>query len=289
MGLYDRDYERERRYDDGPGFHLTGPTSMTTKLMIVMGVIFVLQLLTRKPNNWVTETFSLHADLLVRPWQVYQLVTYGFLHDPFDFWHIILNMLGLFFFGRMVEERYGTREFLTFFLAAIVFAALVWLLGELAATRSIASPATMIGASGAIAAVLILFALNYPHQQVLFMFIIPMPMWVLAVIIVVYDAFGAIKRSGNVAFTAHLGGAAFAYLYFRWGGRLANWLPSENAWKRLKPGPKLRVHDPEKEDELDRRVNEILTKINDHGEASLTRSERKFMQKASQEYQKRRR
>jgi membrane associated rhomboid family serine protease len=289
MGLYDRDYERERSYDDRPGFHLSAPTSVTTKLVIVMFAVYILQMMTRSSENSVTAWFSLYPDVFVRPWQAYQLLTYGFLHDPTDFRHIIFNMLGLWFFGRLVEERYGSREYLTFFLVAVVLAGVVWLVGELVANRGIASAPTMLGASGGISAVLILFAMNYPHQTVLFMFIIPMPMWLLAVIIVVFDAYGAVHRSGNVAFTAHLGGAAFGYLYYRWGGRLDRWLPSANVWKRLKPGPKLRVHDPDEAEEMDRRVNEILKKIQEHSEASLSRSERRYMQKASREYQKRRR
>jgi hypothetical protein len=147
----------------------------------------------------------------------------------------------------------------------------------------------MLGASGGIAAVLILFAMNYPHQTVLFMFFIPMKMWVLAVILVAIDALGFIHGSQGVAFSAHLGGAAFGYLYYRWGGRLANWLPDATDLKRFKPGPKLRVHDPDEADADERRMDEILKKIQDHGQDSLTRGERRFLQKASREYQKRRR
>ena len=288
MGLYDRDYERERSYDDRPGFHLGGPTSMTTKLVIVMFVVYLVQLLSRSSGDWFTNAFSLYPNVFLRPWQAYQLLTYGFLHDPGDFRHIIFNMIGLWFFGRMVEERYGSREFLTFFLVAVVFAGLVWVFGELAANRGFAAFPTMLGASGGIAAVLILFAMNYPHQTVLFMFIIPMPMWVLAVLLVLFDAYGAIHRSGNVAFTAHLGGAAFGYLYYQRRWHLDKWLPSGNFWKRLKPGPKLRVHDPEQIDADAQRLDEILKKMQDHGQGSLTRSERRFMQKTSLEYQKRR-
>jgi hypothetical protein len=147
----------------------------------------------------------------------------------------------------------------------------------------------MLGASGGISAVLILFAMNFPHQTVLFMFFIPMKMWVLAVILVVADSLGFVRGWSNTAFAAHLGGAAFGFLYYRWGGRLENWLPSGNFVKRFKPGPKLRVHDPDEADDMEHRVNQILKKINDHGEASLTWRERRFMQKASREYQKRRR
>lgn len=296
MGLYDRDYERERYYDDRPGFHLGGPISMTTKLVIIMCVVYVVQLLTepRQPafaadNGWFTNTLRLYPDVFLRPWLVFELLTYGFLHDVDDFRHIIFNMIGLWFFGRMVEERYGGREYLTFFLVAVVVAGLIWVFGELVANRGFASFPAMLGASGGIAAVLILFAMNFPHQTVLFMFIIPMPMWVLAVLLVLWDAYGAIHRSGGVAFTAHLGGAAFGFLYYQMRWRFDRWLPSGHLLKRLKPGPNLRVHDPDQPDADENRVDDILRKIQEHGQDSLTRGERRILERASREYQKRRR
>jgi len=290
MGLYDRDYERERNYyDDRPGFQLGGQLSVTSKLIIVMFAVYLLQILTETSGDWVTNTFSLHADVLRRPWHVYQLLTYGFLHDVNDLRHIVFNMITLWFFGRPVEERYGGREFLAFFLIAIIVAGLVWLSTELAAYQTLAANHTMLGASGGIAAVLILFAMNYPRQTVLFMFIIPMKMWVLAIILVAVDTFGFVHRTEGVAFAAHLGGAGFGYLYYRWGRSLGNWLPNGNFLKRLQPGPKLRVHDPDQGDADERRMDEILKKIQDHGQDSLTRAERRFLEKASRKYQQRRR
>jgi len=289
MGIYDRDYEREQYYDDRPGFHLGGPVSMTTKLIIIMSAIYIVQLLTESSGNQVTNAFSLYPDVFLRPWQIYQFLTYGFLHDVTNFRHILFNMVSFWFFGRLVEDRYGSREFLMFFLTAVVFAGLVWVLSELAVNQGFAPGPQMLGASGGIAAVLILFAMNYPHQTVLFMFFIPMKMWVLAVILVVIDSMGFVRGWQGTAFAAHLGGAAFGYLYYRYRWRLSDWIPSGDAWKRLRPGPKLRVHDPEQMDATERRMDEILKKINEHGQDSLTWSERRFMQKTSRELQKRRR
>jgi hypothetical protein len=121
------------------------------------------------------------------------------------------------------------------------------------------------------------------------MFFIPMKMWVLAVILVAADALGFVRGWQGTAFAAHLGGAAFGYLYYRWGGRFENWLPRGNLFKRLQPGPKLRVHDPEQTNDDERRMDQILKKIQDHGQDSLTRAERRFMEKQSREFQKRRR
>jgi membrane associated rhomboid family serine protease len=285
MGINDRDYQRGY-YDRSPGFHLGAPRMMTTNLIIFTCLVFFAQLLTGGSGGWVTETFSLNADWFRKPWHAYQLLTYGFLHDPNDLKHIAFNMLGLFFLGRDVEYRYGRREYLAFYLVAIVVAGIVWTLAEIPNPQA----GGMLGASGGVVAVVILFALNFPHRTVLFMFFLPMPMWVAALILVGMDAMGAVHRSGNVAFTAHLGGAMFAFLYYQWGWRLERLLPSGALWKRLKPKPKLRVLDPDSADpSTDDRVDEILKKIQEQGRDSLTRGERRILEEASREYQKKRR
>jgi len=128
------------------------------------------------------------------------------------------------------------------------------------------------------------------------MFLFPMPMWVLGCIIVSFDAFGALnyRDVSNVAFFAHLGGAVFAYLYFRFGWRVSNWLPSNFSLPKTTNRAKLRIHEPDSgksdgESDTDRRVDEILKKIQEQGQESLTWRERRILEKASQEYQRKRR
>jgi membrane associated rhomboid family serine protease len=294
MGFYDRDYQRDDYYERQPGFYLGGPRTLTTNLVIVMFVIYAIQIASRgqRPDvGWFTDTFSLHADILKRPWLFFQLVTYGFLHDVWQFQHIIFNMLALWFFGRSVEYRYGKREHFTFFLASIIVAGTAWLVSELIVQRGFVH-VSMLGASGGISAVLILFCLNFPHQLIYVWGIFPIPAWVFAVVYVGSDVMGAFGQHSadgpNVAFTAHLGGALFALLYFQSGMRLERILPSSSMLERLQPKPKLKVHDPESAEETDAAVDEILKKIQDHGRDSLTRRERRFLEEASREYQKRR-
>jgi membrane associated rhomboid family serine protease len=292
MGIYDRDYSRDDSYGRAPGFHLGGYRTLTTDLVLLNIAIFVVQMLTRVPPvdaGWFTDTFSLHADLPRQPWLCFELITYGFLHDPYGIMHIVLNMLGLWLFGRIVEQHYGRYEYLAFYLTSIVFAGLAWIAGEWLAGGNLSS-ASMLGASGGCAAVYVLFALNYPRQTVLLYFAIPAPAWVGAVIFIVFDMFGAMERSGNVAFTAHLGGALFSFLYFRFGWKLSNWLPTSLAMPKLRRRPKLRVHRPldTDDDDRDSHVDDILRKIKQFGQDSLTKRERRILEQASREYQRRR-
>lgn len=297
MGIYDRDYHRELPYDGAPGLHLGGRT-LTTNLVILMGVVYVVQLLTepsgamRGDVGWFTELFSLHADLPRRPWLAFELVTYGFLHNVNDIKHILFNALAFWIFGRSVEHRYGRREYLAFFLAAIMVAGIAWILGEFVAGRGL-SNATMLGASGGIAGVLLLFCLNFPRQQVFIWALFPIPAWLFAVLFLGFDLLGAVRQQeSNVAYTAHLGGAVFAYLYYRWGLHLERWLPSGSwrlPWRRR---PRLRVHDAgryDQQEEADDQVDQILRKIQQQGQDSLTRKERRILEQASRDYQKKKR
>ncbi|RIK83226.1 MAG: hypothetical protein DCC67_06230 [Planctomycetota bacterium] len=279
MGLYDREYSRETE----PGFHVSAPSTLTTRLVLVTAAAYVAQLTL---GVAFSANLALWSEWFSQPWRCYQLLTYGFLHDPNGIEHILINMLVLWMFGRELEHRYGKFEFAAFYLAAIVAAGAIWSVLETAS----GSEGVLLGASGGISAVVALFALNFPHRQVLFMFFIPMPMWVAALIGLAFDVNGAMDRSGNVAFTAHLAGALFGLLYYKFGWRLGG------VFEKLPRGmpkrrPKLRVHDPDQpddEDDLGRKVDAILEKIARQGQDSLTWNERRILEKASRRYQERR-
>ncbi|HJS08458.1 MAG TPA: rhomboid family intramembrane serine protease [Pirellulales bacterium] len=294
MGLYDRDYHRAGDYDDTPGFRLGGDRSLSMNLVIVMGIVYIMQLLTgltARESGLFTEFFSLHADLPRRPWMAFDLLTYGFLHS-YDLKHVLFNGLSLWMFGRFVEQRYSRKEYATFFLVAVAFAGLFWVVAEFAATGQLQPSISLVGASGGVTAVLLLFCLLYPHQTVYLGFLIPIPAWVFAVIFIGQDLLLAIQRNpeANVAYTAHIGGALFAIGYLKSGWRLSRWLPDSLNIPKFGRRPKLRVLDPDDDgdSETDLAVDDILRKIQDHGQDSLTRRERRILQKASQKYQKKR-
>lgn len=317
MGISDRDYERT--YDTGSGWKdgggggggvgLGGFSSWSTnaKLIAVMVAVFLAQVLL---GDRFTDLFSLPASWFSEPWRVYGLVTYSMLHSTEGLYHLLFNGIALFFFGRVIDGRLGGREYLCFFFTAAAFAGLAWSVAEVASggvgLTDVALPGgvvqvqrspTLIGASGGIAAIIVLFALWYPHVQVYLMGVLPVPAWLMAILFIGQDISGALNRSGNVAYTAHLGGALFGFLYFRYGWRVSQWLPgslggdsSKGLADFLKRKPKLRVHreDDEPSSPGEDRVDEILRKIQSQGQDSLTSEERKVLEKASRRYQKRR-
>jgi membrane associated rhomboid family serine protease len=296
MGIYDRDYGREYDASRQPGMHLGGPRTLTTNLVLITFAIFGLQLLTQPTaarfpgdDGFVTNWFSLYGDSLIKPWLIFEFLTYGFLHSTLDFKHILFNMFALWMFGRAVEARYGRKEYLAFYLIAIVFAGAVWYAAEFMTNQLQAPHIQMLGASGGLSAVLILFVLNNPKQLLYIWGVMPIPAWIFAIFFVGSDIMGSMDRTSNVACTAHLGGALFAFLYWRGGWKLQNWLPGSFLLPQLKKKADLRIHEPdEATQETDQRVDDILKKIQEQGQDSLTWRERRILEKASKEYQRKR-
>jgi membrane associated rhomboid family serine protease len=308
VGIYDRDYYRQGR----SGFELRAPRTAVGIIIAINIAVFLVEILSppqghtstvaadflcdhvvplalERERGWGEATSWWEQDTLRHPWLWWQFLTCGFAHLPGELQHIVFNMLTLFFLGRSVEQRYGTREFIRLYLLALVFSSVVWAV----TTRLFESDslASSLGASGAISAVVVLFALNYPRQMMLFMMVIPMPAWMLGVLMIGFDIWGAMGRGDHVAYTAHLGGAAFALAYYQlhWNlGRLFQW----TAGLKFRPRPPLKVFHPldDSGDSVDdAEVDRILVKIHREGEKSLTRRERNIMETASRKAQQRRR
>ncbi|HYV37728.1 MAG TPA: rhomboid family intramembrane serine protease, partial [Gemmataceae bacterium] len=96
----------------------------------------------------VQEWFELDTNKVIRSGQVWRLLTCAFCHDRQAIWHILINMLCLFWFGGTMETMYGSREFLLFYLTAAVVSSLAFVGLDLYTGSSI--PA--VGASGAVMA-----------------------------------------------------------------------------------------------------------------------------------------
>ena len=308
MGIHDRDYYREPR----GGLTLRLPSTIVGSIIAVNLAIFGVDVLIF--GGKLSEFLAVHAprppearaplgaggypSTLTTPWMWWQFITYGVAHSPNEIRHILFNMLALFFLGRDVEAAYGRKEFLRLYLVLLAAGGIAWALLNMQTP----SGALVIGASGAIAGVVVLFALNFPHRTLLLFFVIPVPAWVVGVLLVVFDVLGAMGgdvggRGGNIAYSVHLTGAALALLYYsqRWRfERMTRW-PSQ--WLAKLRQPRLRVHHPPDGDGSDEapsstddaEVDRILQKIYREGEASLTRKERQTRQEASRQFQQRRR
>ncbi len=314
MGIYDRDYYRDERRPASPIASFLPRTAVGAIIAINVMVWFLdmfspetrtLRALPNgltvvQPGRWLSDLLVVHVDTITHPLLWWKFLTAGFAHSPFNVMHIVGNMLVLFFLGRYVEERYGSKEFWLVYLATLVFANAVWsavgsLAGELPWQGA-------LGASGAISGMVVLFAFNYPHVTLLVFFVLPMPAWLVGVLIVAYDIYGSMGgvQGSNVAFLVHVAGAAFAAAYYLGGWNLSHLTHGGFRLPRFPfhAKPRLRVHTPDDREpdaeppadatDLGREVDRILGKIYREGEASLTARERQTLETASREYQQRR-
>jgi membrane associated rhomboid family serine protease len=280
MGISDRGYYRE----DQRGAWL-GNRSMVFNLIVLNVVIFLADFLWK---GQISKALRLEPDLLRAPWQFWQLLTYGFVHEYESVLHVGFNMYGLWLFGTDVEGIYGRAEFLRIYLSTIVVAGLVWVAVETATGGN--SP--MLGASGGVMGIMVIFVLHFPQRTFTF-FPIPIPIraWALGAMYVFFDLYGVsqMKDSDNVAHLAHLSGMAYGFIYQRSGWNLGRMIPSRFSTAMFKLRPRLKIHDPGSPSrDLNEQVDQILEKISREGEASLTKKERRTLEEASRRYQRRR-
>lgn len=137
----------------------------------------------------------------------WQFVTYMFAHA--SFWHLLSNMLALYIFGRVVEKNVGTKEFLLFYFLTGVLSGVASYFTYFYTGRPYA---VILGASGAIYALMFLFALLFPTAIVYIFGLIPIRAPLLVLIYFFIDFFGQFASDGMAHFV-HLYGLLFALLY----------------------------------------------------------------------------
>lgn len=203
---------------------------------------------------------------------VWQIGTYGFLHSEQPM-HLLYNMLGLYFFGTMVEATVGSTRFLVHYLAAIAVGGLAFLLlGVITGDY-----APVVGASGGVLAMIVAAACFSPNRTVIFI-LFPIQLKYLAGAVVGLDLInGALSmRSGggsSVAHVVHLAGAAYGFLAVKKG-----WIWADPV-QRQRVRRTIAVEERRQSDA--QRMDELLEKIHNEGINSLDRREREFLKRVS--------
>ena len=152
---------------------------------------------------------SLNVVYIIRNKMLWQFVTYMFVHANIR--HLLLNMLGLFFFGMGVERAIGSKEFLLFyFTTGILSAVLSFILYYFSGNYRV----LLLGASGAVYAVLFSFVLCFPRSIIYLWWVIPIPAPIMVLIFALIEVVSGFFSSSNVAHFTHLFGFLVALLYF---------------------------------------------------------------------------
>jgi membrane associated rhomboid family serine protease len=272
----------------GSGHHPAGKI-VRRILWITIGVFIVEVLLDpRCLDPWVVGPLGRWFGLAWRDvsrGMVWQLVTYVFLHG--SIMHVLMNMLGLYFLGRELEDYLGWKRFLYLYVGCGVLGGLGWLL------LSGGSGGRCVGASGAVFGIIGAFAALFPHRQLTLLVFFVLPVTTSARTLAIVFGVGSLLMlrvgGGGIAHAAHLAGGVAGYLY---GRHIAADLQYRHVhgrpwsasgirawWRRRQYKVIAESDEPVDWDEVDA----VLDKIRLQGVQSLSRDEKDLLDRASRE------
>jgi membrane associated rhomboid family serine protease len=205
-------------------------------------------------------------EIFLNPWRY---ITYQFLHANFR--HVFFNMLMLFFFGPMFEAQWGSKRFIRFYL---ICGAAGGILYALLVLMHVLGPGTLVGASGAVYGLLAAAAVLYPSMKVYVFGVFPIPMAVMALLLVAYSVFrfmGGDNAGGEAAHLAGLAVGALMVIYQPLMGK-RRVKKSEGAWKKK----------TQLKQDFHKEIDRILDKVHKQGIKSLTRKERSILKRATE-------
>jgi membrane associated rhomboid family serine protease len=297
MASYDRDYASGGMRQVGPP-----PLPPVTKWLLILNVgIFVVDVLLRPKGyppgvlNWgpINSWGCFAIQSAVFEGRIWEFITFQFLHD--SFLHIMLNSMGLFFFGPFVERWWGARKFLIYYLlcgvGGAVFFVLLYFLNVLP-NATIQSP--LVGASAGLYGLLCGVFVLAPAARVRLLFPpieLSMRQMAIALFVIssgtiigglVFPNSGFFNNEGGEA--GHLGGAIMGFVLMKYPWLIGHGRRERKILRprefRGKSGPKIRPRtdvDLQQDSDVDR----ILDKISTHGLESLSSEERELLAKAA--------
>ncbi len=240
--------------------------------------------------------FHFSTTLAFQKLEVWRFIGFQFLHANLT--HLLFNMVGLFFFGPMVERFLGSKRYIAFYLLCGIFGAIMYLLLNVSGFvismlfgqgvmipgllfNSTATP--LIGASAGVFGVLMAGAFLAPNATVLLFFILPMRLKTLAYALVAVALFTIIVGGSNAGGEAgHLGGAIAGFYFIRRPQHLhgffdlLGWVDPTSHHYRNKRKARTRPGKPDQ-------VDAILDKVSKKGVQSLSAKEKKILRQASEE------
>lgn len=251
-------------------------------------VLFILGAFTHDFFNAIIDWLSLSSEsseFVFKPWT---FLTYAFVHA--NFWHLLFNMIVLNFSGRLFMTYFTQKQFFGLYLLGSIFAGAVFVISYLI----LQDVSRLVGASGAIMAVLIAAATYAPFSEIRLLLIGNVKLWHIAIVLLVLDLI-QVPMSNTGGHLAHLGGALFGFLYIKLlqnGTDLSQPVsnvidyfvtlfrprkatPFKKVHRNVNPQPKAQPK-PQK-DLTQQQIDDILDKISKSGYDSLTKEEKEFL------------
>jgi len=279
------------------------------KLIVINVLVFIsfhlintLSFLLKAPNGFLLDWFVFPKELsefIVKPWTI---VTYAFLHE--GIWHILSNMIVLYFSGSYFITYLTTKRVLTVYFLGAIFGGMFYMLSyNLFPAFSDVGSTVLLGASASVMAILIATATYIPYMGVRLMFLGSIKFWWIAAFFVILDIV-QIPVGNAGGHIAHLGGALFGYFYasqLKKGNDIGSWFEKimdgvVSMFTPRKKSPLKTVHKSKKskvyytKTTLSRdknpnqaQIDAILDKIGKSGYESLTKEEKDLLFKAGKE------
>lgn len=258
---------------------------LNVAIFVVIGLISVIEKLTTRDSAisfFLNDYLAMPAYLPKLATRFWTPLTYQFMHS--GFFHILFNMLWLYWIGQIFEEYLGSRKFTFVYLTGGLAGAFLYLLAynifPLFAEAKV--DATIVGASACVMAIIIGTATLLPNYTIFLLFLGPVKLKWIAMVYVVVDLLSAAgpNAGGNIA---HIGGALFGFFYVKsmrngndWSKPFENLFKKKSKLKVVRNEERFAPSEPD-QDEIDR----ILDKISKSGYKSLTKRERDTLAEVS--------
>ena len=216
--------------------------------------------------------------------QVWRLITAQYLHDPASSWHLIFNMIGLFFLGQPLQQMWSARKFFAIYTLCGLSGMVLFTI--LASINYIDPNSPAVGASGCIYGLLGIVAVLFPHATVYIYFLFPIKIRTAAILFAAISLWTIVSRGGNYGGeVCHFAGLGFGVWWAMHGERWWNateWrVPGRRSAGRRKVGAGAwAAKMAERRDDEDT-IDRILKKVYDKGIHSLTEGEKHALQQAT--------
>lgn len=274
-------------------YHKYLSRSIVEKIIVINIILFVLtyffntlSFLFKVDENLILEWFSLQPEfdiLLYKPWTI---VSYGFLH--IGFFHILFNLLVLFYFGNLFLDFFKPKQFLAYYILGIISGGLIYMISYNYLPGLKTQQTLLVGASAGVTAIVIGIASHIPQYALRFRFIGSIKLSYIAIAMVLLDVV-QIPNGNAGGHLAHLGGALLGFIMTRYldqGSGLLRWTDQLFRPKEKRPLKTVYKSDkrpfrPASNKSNDQaKIDAILDKISKSGYDTLTKEEKDFLFKA---------
>ena len=267
-------------------------------LFLILGAFFVFSTMFGSGSVFdvIHDQFSIpprFVDFISRPWTI---ITYGFAHNVRDIFHILFNMIGLYWFGRLFNEYLGSDKLIATYVLGCLAGGVLYLImfNTIPFFVDQSDFPGMVGASAAVFAIMVAAATLLPDYTFFLLFLGPVKIKYIAFFYIVISFLGTVgsNAGGNIA---HLGGALMGFIYVKqlqagvnWGGWITvtiDWFKGlfspkakvKVTYRKTEPTGKVKGVQKASQEEID----VILDKISERGYESLTKEEKEKLFNAS--------